>query len=154
LLAARLVETPVLSLNVTDYALGLGAYLDQIKPDASKLPKHTFFGFKPLEQAIAKLFDAAVAFDTYTAGLAEQLQEDVPWYLWWKKVRLFFQIRAANDKYKLLERKFLYEPGLDGRSWFKHVVFAPGLWTGYAGATYPGLVESFEAGDAENAEVC
>lgn len=70
-----------------------------------------------------------------------------------KKVRLYFQIRVVNDKYKALERAFLYEPGLDGRNWFKHVVFAPGLWTGYSGATYPGLVESFDAGDSANAQV-
>ncbi|KAJ9226771.1 hypothetical protein DTO027B5_1893 [Paecilomyces variotii] len=152
LLAARLVETPVLGLNATDYAAGLGEYLDRIKPEADKLPKNSYFSFRALEQAIAKLYDAAVTFDAYTADLAAKLEEDLPWYLWWKKVKLYFQVRAANDKYKLLERKFLYQPGLDGRSWFKHVVFAPGLWTGYAGATYPGLVESFEAGDPVNAE--
>ena len=55
-------------------------------------------------------------------------------------------MRAINNKYKLLERQFLYAPGLDGRDWFKHVVFAPGLWTGYSGATFPGIVESFEHG--------
>lgn len=67
-------------------------------------------------------------------------------------MRLWFQIRATNAKYKGIERAFLYQPGLDGREWFKHVVFAPGIWTGYSGATYPGLVESLEAGDVENAE--
>jgi N-acetylated-alpha-linked acidic dipeptidase len=44
----------------------------------------------------------------------------------------------------MLERQFLYAPGLDGRGWFKHVIFAPGRWTGYAGATYPGIVESID----------
>ncbi|KAH0089589.1 hypothetical protein KCU66_g17821, partial [Aureobasidium melanogenum] len=47
----------------------------------------------------------------------------------------------------MLERAFLFPKGLDGRSWFKHVVFAPGKWTGYAGDTYPGLVEAIQAGD-------
>lgn len=153
LVASYLVETPVLPLNATDYAIGLGVYLDRIKPAAEKLPADTHFSFKPLEQSIAKLFDAAVLFDAYTADLTRRLNEDIPWYHWWKKVRLYFETRVANSKYKALERQFLYEEGLDGRSWFKHVVFAPGLWTGYAGATYPGLVESLEAGDVGNAEV-
>ena len=52
-----------------------------------------------------------------------------------------------NDRLKYLERAFLWEKGLDGRNWFKHVVFAPGRWTGYAGATFPGLVESVEDGN-------
>ena len=51
----------------------------------------------------------------------------------------------------MLERQFLFPGGLDNRTWFKHVVFAPGRWTGYAGATYPGLVESFEDGNMTNA---
>lgn len=41
--------------------------------------------------------------------------------------------------------------GLDDRPWFKHVVFAPGKWTGYAGATFPGIVEALEANDKEGA---
>lgn len=154
LAAAKLVETPVIAFSAKDYAVGLGTYLDQIKPSAKQLPEKPAFNFKPLEAAIAKFQEAAAAFDSYAADLTSQLKEHVPWYHWWKKVRLFFQIRAVNDKYKLLERKFLYAPGLDGRSWFKHVVFAPGLWTGYSGATYPGLVESFDARDLQNAEVC
>ncbi|KKA19647.1 Glutamate carboxypeptidase II [Rasamsonia emersonii CBS 393.64] len=150
LLAAHLVETPVLALNATDYATGLQSYLDRLKPRAAaNVPGFSFSG---LEDAISTFRTAAVSFDAYAADLTRRLGEHVPWYHWWKKVRLFFEIRAVNDKYKLLERKFLYEGGLDGRSWFKHVVFAPGLWTGYAGATYPGLVESFDAGDVENAE--
>ncbi|KAL2012976.1 hypothetical protein VTN00DRAFT_501 [Thermoascus crustaceus] len=152
LTASYLIETPVLSFNATDYAIGLGVYLDRIKPAAGELPSNVHFSFKPLENSIARLFDVAAVFDAYTADLTKRLGEDIPWYHWWKKVKLYFETRAANGKYKALERQFLYEEGLDGRSWFKHVVFAPGLWTGYSGATYPGLVESLEAGDVANAE--
>ncbi|KAK2813214.1 hypothetical protein FQN50_000892 [Emmonsiellopsis sp. PD_5] len=147
LTAANLVETPVLSLNATDYATGLATYLDSVKAKTADN-----FSFKSLDAAIAKMYNAAVAFDAYTASLTAQLKEHLPWWKFWKKIQLFFKIRAANDKYKFLERKFLHEEGLDGRSWFKHVVFAPGLWTGYSGATFPGLVESFDAGDLKNAE--
>jgi N-acetylated-alpha-linked acidic dipeptidase len=99
-----------------------------------------------------ELQKTAVDFDTYTSSLADQLGEDVPWWKWWKKVKLYYQIRNANAKYKLLERQFLFPGGLDNRPWFKHVVFAPGRWTGYAGATYPGLVESFEDKNMTNAQ--
>ncbi|KAJ5788507.1 Peptidase M28 [Penicillium paradoxum] len=151
LAAAQLVESPLLALNATDYARGLGSYLDNIKHSADNLPKKTHFNFGSLDRAILNFQKSAKAFDAYAADLSSKLGDDVPWYHWWKKVRLWFQIRATNAKYKGIERAFLYQPGLDGRDWFKHVVFAPGIWTGYAGATYPGLVESLEAGDAENA---
>ncbi|KAL5339344.1 hypothetical protein BJX70DRAFT_364089 [Aspergillus crustosus] len=153
LAAAKLAETPVLFFNATDYGFGLEKYVDQIKPTADTLPDSVTFDFSPLYDAITKLQKTAIQFDAYGAELTSQLDEDLPWYLWWKKVRLFYLIHDVNNKYKNIERQFLYEPGLDGRSWFKHVVFAPGIWTGYAGATYPGLVESLEAGDVANAEV-
>lgn len=150
LTAAKLVETPVLAFSAADYAAGLGEYLDRIKPVAETLPDG--FDFSVLEFSIARFRVAADEFDSYAAELSSQLEEDLPWYLWWKKVKLLLQVREVNAKYKAIERKFLYQPGLDGRPWFKHVVFAPGLWTGYAGATYPGLVESFQVGDQVNAE--
>ncbi|RAH73453.1 M28 family metallopeptidase [Aspergillus aculeatinus CBS 121060] len=152
LAAAKLIETPIIAFNATDYALGLEQYLSQIKPVAKQLPKGTSFDFAPLDQAIAQFQAAAARFEAHAADLASQLGEDVPWYHWWKKVRLLFQIRVVNDKYKSIEKQFLYQPGLDGRSWYKHVVFAPGIWTGYSGATYPGLVESLEAGDLTNSQ--
>lgn len=153
LTAAYLSETPVLALNATDYASGLGQYLDSLKTIVFPTTRDSF-DFAPLEHAISRLHDAAVKFDTYTADLTARLGHNVPWWKFWEKVRLLFQIRAASDKYKYIERKFLYEEGLDGRGWFKHVVFAPGKWTGYSGATYPGLVESLDEDDVKNAEVC
>ncbi|KAJ5733894.1 Peptidase M28 [Penicillium malachiteum] len=152
LAAARLIESPVIAFSAADYASGLYSYLRKVEPAAKDLPHGLHFDFAPLDLAILEFKSAAEAFDAYTSSLTEQLGEDVPWYHWWKKAKLYVQIRIANDKYKGLERAFLYEPGLDGRDWFKHVVFAPGIWTGYSGATYPGLVESLEARDLGNAE--
>jgi len=152
LLAAKLVETPVFAFNATDYADGLYKYLDSAKEKAEKSILRETFSFQPLEKAIMKLHEASTKFEEYTASLTARLGEDVPWWKWWQKVRLYYEIRRANDRYKLLERRFLHAEGLDGRPWFKHVVFAPGIWTGYAGATYPGLVESIETGNSTNAE--
>ncbi|PGH10190.1 hypothetical protein AJ80_07549 [Polytolypa hystricis UAMH7299] len=150
LIAAHLVEKPVIALKARDYAEGLKQYLDSTK---STVGKHDDFDFSDLDNAISDLLHVATEFDAYTHNLSERLKEDIPWWQYWRKIRLFFQIRVANDKVKILERKFLHEEGLDGREWYKHVVFAPGLWTGYSGATFPGLVESFEQRDLENAKV-
>jgi N-acetylated-alpha-linked acidic dipeptidase len=89
--------------------------------------------FSRLHQAVWNLGKAAIALDARAAELERRAKHEIPWWKWPKKIRLGWQIRKVNTKYKLLERKFLYAEGLDGRSWFKHVVFAPGLWTGYAG---------------------
>jgi len=152
LLAAQLAETPVLALSARDYAKGLEVYLDDAKQRAKEHHVSSSFSFRNLNRATIELENAATSFDKYTADLTERLGEDVPWWKWWEKVKLFYEVRKANGKYKLLERQFLFRGGLDDRPWFKHVVFAPGRWTGYAGATYPGLVESFEDGNITNAK--
>lgn len=150
LIAATLSETPIIALNVTDYGKGLQTYLNSVKDKAEEMQTSSF-SFHSLHNATTNLQEAAQSFDAHAVSLAAQIGEGVPWWRWWSRVRLYYEVRKVNEKAKLLERQFLYSRGLDHRSWFKHVVFAPGRWTGYAGATYPGLVESFEDGNMHNA---
>lgn len=151
LTAARLIDMPIIPMNATDYAVAIDSYIHGLKRKANDSSISSSFDFTSLDVAKDRLFTSAVAFDTYTSQLADLIRDQLPWWKWWQKVRLFYQVRRANDKYKMLERQFIYPGGLDGRSWFKHVVFSPGRWTGYAGATFPGLVESFEDGNMTNA---
>lgn len=144
LLTASLSETPVIPFNVTDYAEALHRYIHNIH--------HDKFNFNPLEHAVNKFHHVATKFDHRASHLATQLTKKWPWWKWWKKLSLYYQVRKVNTKYKQLERQFLFSPGLDRRPWFKHVVFAPGRWTGYAGATLPGLVESFQDDNLTNAD--
>lgn len=65
----------------------------------------------------------------------------------WKKIKLHFQIKAHNKGLQYFERNFLYSKGLHKRPWFKHIVFASGRFTGYAGQNLPGLNEAIEDGD-------
>ncbi len=164
LFAARLVETPIIQFNATDYASGLKGYLESVEDkvkssdlfsaDSPNTKANTLaLSFAHLKKAISNLHNASAHFDAYAASLGASLGADVPWWKWWEKVKLYYEVKRVNDKYKNFERQFLYQAGLDGRNWFKHVVFAPGLWTGYAGATFPGLVESIDEGNRTNAEV-
>ena len=156
LFAAALVETPIIAFNATNYAVALNAYLHTVKNLTASSP-HESVRSPPsltlLENAISRLHKASVIFDARAATLASTISEGLPWWRWWQKAKLYAEVGRVNQGYKNLERNFLYEKGLDGRSWYKHVVFAPGIWTGYAGATFPGLVESVESGDRVGVEV-
>ena len=155
LLAASLSETPILGLNVTDYAEGLEVYLDRVKTNATASSEPTIqsISFPTLDHALSRLYKASLAFDERAHHLAAAMLERVPWWKLWRRASLYKEVKEINVKYKMFERKFLYEGGLDGRPQFKHVVFAPGLWTGYSGATFPGLVESLEKSDLEGIQV-
>ena len=41
--------------------------------------------------------------------------------------------------------------GLPGREWYRHQIYAPGLYTGYGAKTLPGVREAVEAGRLEEA---
>jgi N-acetylated-alpha-linked acidic dipeptidase len=166
LVTAKLAEMPVIPLNTTDYADALEGYVAKVR---SKLDSHrtsaslsgeaaqearfrptpsTTTGspssllhqFRKLDHAVSRLQKASEKFDAYAASLAEKAGSDIPRWKWVSKAKLYYRIRKANQKIKMLERQFLYEPGLDSRSWFKHVVFAPGLWTGYAGGEFSSFI--------------
>ena len=46
------------------------------------------------------------------------------------------------------ERALLIDQGLPGRPWFRHVIYAPGEYTGYAAVVIPGVNEAIEARNA------
>ena len=139
LLTADLVETPIAHLNATDYAIGLQQYLQSVidRASSSPNPEISSLTFSTISSAIESLHKSATHFDHQAAELARNIQDEVPWWKWWKKFQLFVEVMKVNRKYKYFERHFLHAKGLDGRNWFKHVVFAPGLHTGYSGVTFP-----------------
>jgi len=50
-----------------------------------------------------------------------------------------------NHRLIMAERDFTEPAGLPDRPWFRHVIYAPGLYTGYAVKTIPGIREAIEA---------
>ncbi len=56
--------------------------------------------------------------------------------------RLNHQLRAA-------ERALLVKEGLPNRPWFRHAIYAPGQYTGYAAVVIPGVNEAIDKHDVE-----
>ena len=57
---------------------------------------------------------------------------------------------ALNTALRAAEGDLLSEAGLPSRSWYKHTIYAPGEYTGYAAVVIPGVNEAL---DAKNASV-
>jgi N-acetylated-alpha-linked acidic dipeptidase len=53
-----------------------------------------------------------------------------------------------NQALLATERQLMLPQGLPGRPWFKHSIYAPGKYTGYAAVVIPGVNEAIDAGDA------
>ena len=59
---------------------------------------------------------------------------------------------ALNQQLRAVEEGLLDPRGLPGRPWFKHMVYAPGEYTGYAAVVIPGVNEAVDAADTTRAQ--
>jgi N-acetylated-alpha-linked acidic dipeptidase len=59
---------------------------------------------------------------------------------------------ALNASLRAVEEDLLNPDGLPGRPWFRHTIFAPGEYTGYAAVVIPGVNEAIDARDAARAQ--
>lgn len=57
-------------------------------------------------------------------------------------------VTRLNQTLISTERALLVEKGLPGRPWFRHAIYAPGQYTGYAAVVIPGVNEAIDAKDA------
>jgi len=61
-------------------------------------------------------------------------------------------VAAVNAKLLQAERQFLDPAGLAHREWFRHLLYAPGFYTGYGVKTMPGPREAIEQGEFSQAD--
>jgi N-acetylated-alpha-linked acidic dipeptidase len=61
-------------------------------------------------------------------------------------------VRELNQTLLQAERRLTDSAGLPRRSWYKHVLYAPGIYSGYGAKTMPGAREGIELGRYDEAE--
>jgi N-acetylated-alpha-linked acidic dipeptidase len=61
-------------------------------------------------------------------------------------------LNALNSKLRQVEGDLLDPQGLPGRPWFRHTIYAPGEYTGYAAVVIPGVNEAIDAKDSNRAQ--
>ncbi len=54
------------------------------------------------------------------------------------------QLQELNSELRQMEAALTDSRGLPGRDWYKHLIYAPGLYTGYGVKTVPGVREAIE----------
>jgi N-acetylated-alpha-linked acidic dipeptidase len=121
-----------------DKLLGADAFVLAADPTVTYVPPNPaqpvpYLDFSPLQNALVKLKASAAAYDTALAAAQDA------------GFKLDSSKRAALDKQlQGLEQDLQYAGGLPGRDWFKHMIYAPGLYTGYGAKTMPGVREAID----------
>ncbi len=102
-----------------------------VAPPPEDIPP--YLNFAPLENALAALNKSAERYKTAfskaeTAGFPGSEK----------------QLLELNETLIQSERRLTDQAGLPRRPWYKHMIYAPGVYTGYAPKTMPGIREGIE----------
>ncbi|KAJ3217327.1 hypothetical protein HDU67_008129 [Dinochytrium kinnereticum] len=176
LLSIRLLNNKVLPFDPIAYAAALegeaeslrdaikeaGFLLDDDKSNARHYHHHRVasgrVSLKPLTDAVDSYINAAKTLKGFKDRVERYGESNMG------RAGLMFQdgrediinavgpednIRYLNDKLSFAERGFLDAEGIPGRPWYRHIIYAPGLWFGYASQTFPAIREAIPSGAGE-----
>jgi N-acetylated-alpha-linked acidic dipeptidase len=101
----------------------------KIPPPHADVPP--FLNFAPLDNAADALTESAAR---YQAALKKA----------WPAGVSAAALADLNQKLKESERRLTAPEGLLRRSWYKHMIYAPGVYSGYGVKTLPGIREAIE----------
>ena len=129
--ALRMADSDVLPYDYVTYARAIVSHLEAAKKKASEAGLDSL-DFAPAQAAAARFAAAGQK----AHGL---------------------QIAPSGDLAKLnlalrqTETALLTEAGLPNRPWYRHTIYAPGEFTGYAAVVIPGVNEAIDAKDSQRA---
>ncbi len=101
----------------------------QVAPKTEAVPPH--INFAPLENALDALTRSADRYKKALSGAQERGVAEA-------------SMTAINERLIQAERQLTNNDGLKRRPWFKHLLYAPGWYTGYGAKTMPGIREAIE----------
>jgi N-acetylated-alpha-linked acidic dipeptidase len=129
----RMADADVLPYDYEEYAKEIAGYLDAAHKRAeNKFGQHVL-DFAAVDNAVRRFESAG------TKMLAKQ--QNAP-----------HDPARLNGVLLQTERALLEPQGLPHRPWFRHAIYAPGEYTGYAAVVIPGVNEALDKGDRERAQ--
>jgi N-acetylated-alpha-linked acidic dipeptidase len=132
----RLANAEQLPLDYEAYGRQITEYLDEIEHLAKGSKGIDFAGLKTAADAFTKAGASIRA-----RGEKALNASDAP------------TLADVNRRLMMAERDLIEPSGLPDRPWYRHVIYAPGLYTGYGVKTVPGVREAVDAhNDARAAE--
>lgn len=125
--ALRMAMADALPLDYEEYGDQISGYVHSVKEKAQKKFGDKSPDFAPAERAAKHLTDSG------SAALKAQSTPET-------------NTTRLNTALMQAERGFLTS-GLPNRHWYRHAIYAPGEYTGYAAVVLPGVSEAIDHGD-------
>ena len=121
----RLADAPLLPFEFGLFSSTVHRYVDEIKKLGG-----TKVNLQPVLEQLAKTDADAKAYESALANGAWQSAGP--------------KLIKVNEALIETERTLTLSKGLPGRDWYRHQIYAPGLYTGYGVKTLPGIREAVE----------
>jgi N-acetylated-alpha-linked acidic dipeptidase len=112
-----------------------------VPPPRVEIPP--FINFAPMQNAADALTRSAERYRNAMAHSVAELGDH----------KFARTLHDVNQELIQSERRLTTEGGLSGRSWYKHLLYAPGAYTGYTSATVPGVREAIDQMHFQEAEL-
>lgn len=138
MLTLRLVEADALPFDYVDYAKQIQTYFAETVLLAGRRKLASSFDEKSMKEALDDF--------AKEAERVNKLRQDA--------VRDSDRAKLAriNDALMLTERQFIDPRGLRGRAWYKHQIYAPGFYTGYAAQPLTDFRQALDDRNGANAK--
>jgi N-acetylated-alpha-linked acidic dipeptidase len=154
-IALRLANARGLPFVYTDYASQMRYFLTVVERAAARGKLAGAFDSRALREAIDDLAGEAARLESREQSLVAEIErtrtQGNDSY-----TRAVARLKRINDALLAAERALTDARGLRGRTWYKHQIYAPGYYTGYAAQPLPDLrqaVDDSRAADARDAAV-
>jgi N-acetylated-alpha-linked acidic dipeptidase len=103
-----------------------------VAPPREEVPPH--INFAPMQNAVDSLTRSAKHYQQALSQKQTSLDDDA----------FAAKLGALNRELIESERRLTNDDGLPRRPWYKHLLYAPGVYTGYGVKTVPGVREGIE----------
>lgn len=157
----RLANADLIPVDFTVLYSTINGYVGEVKTLADNMRVDAE---QDIAMATEKLYD--LARDPKLPYVAAEVSGKVPYFNFSRLDNAMVQFKSAADSYKKLsakteqlpdakrnelnnilfqaEKSLLLDKGLPRRPWYRHLIYAPGYFTGYGVKTLPGVREAIE----------
>ena len=147
--AMRLADAEGLPFDYSDYAKQIREFFDESLKTAKRLKLAAGLNDKEMIEAIDDFAKEAAGVDKDRQETIKEIQrtrvaasDSHP--------RAVAKLQKINDALIAVERDFVDERGLRGRPWYRHHIYAPGLYTGYAAQPLPDFRQGIDDRNSTN----
>ena len=137
-LALRLADADGLSFDYTDYASQIREYFMETVRVARNRNLANSFDEKSMTEAVFEFVKEAERVERVRREAVQDSDRE--------------KLRRINDALMQTERQFIDSRGLRGRAWYKHQIYAPGFYTGYAAQPLTDFRQALDDRNGANAK--